>query len=587
MTSYRYTDEMIKFVLDKTVPEEPIPRGMKRALYEETAVLFSQRFPNFGNHVKYAQIKYITDHFGSSAEFGNPKGNIVYHDTTNDSVSKVINNPPKPGQTATQASKSKCVLCPHCSGKGFLEVSEETAGLGGTSPANLPTPVTPYPNPVAIPVGTKWYQGPKPATGIHGTPITTPTALPTPNTHRRPEQFGPLLQQQSPHPLANPPAPLRVSSPESIQQSTAMRNNPASSAPEGVWSRIGARQGVTMPPKTRPGVADGVGTNGNGATTQGYRNFAPNEAARNFQRQLALQWQLLGVRQQPTPTGQNIHTSTNMGTPARPDHGSVSRMAAPNRYQPVSRASREGIAPQTTRLAPSQPIPTPDSVKKPMSSVRQNSGLRAPEAAMHGTPLKRPRPNDEGGVGIPAGNMGYTGARKYNPMASEPASKRRKTAIQETAQESYTLASGNENLSTSVGSVPELEPSWDSYLNSVTGDFSSDEVELSYGQNQVPINSYAPGFGPVAGNGLWVNQNMAPRDAGLATPATAEQFAFDLKAPRAPEGPQGPQDLEESEEFDIVQDFLNNHGGDFGNEIFEEDNAAAAGDKFEYPDIFS
>ncbi|KAI2777490.1 hypothetical protein F4815DRAFT_448239 [Daldinia loculata] len=579
MTSYRYTDEMIEFVLERTVPREPIPRGKKRELYEKTAELFSRTFPNFENPVKYAQIKYITDHFGSSAEFGNPKGNIIYHDPTKDRVSKVMNNSPEPRQTATRERKSKCVLCPHCSGKGFLEVSEEPAYPGDTSPANLPTPITPYPNPAAVPMGTKSYQGSESVASIHGTPIATPTALPTPNTYRRPSQFGPLLQQQSPHPLTTPSAPLRASIREGTQQSTAMRNTTASSTPKGIWSTINTRQEATMSPKTRPGAADGIRTNGNGATTWGDRNVALN-AARNFQNQIALQRKSLGMPQQRTHAGQNGPTAMNMGTPARPVHGQASQMATPNIYQPVGRASRGGIIPQATRLAPGQPIPTADRIKKPMSSMGQNSASWASEAATHGTPLKRPRPNDEVNVGIPAGNMGHTGAQEYKPMANEPASKRRKTGT----KESFTFVNGNGKLSASVESVPELEPSWDKYLSDITNNFFSDEVGLSYGQTQVPMDSSAPDLGFDAGNGFQVDQNFTHQDAGLVTSTTAEQLMFDLEAPQAPQGPQ------DSEEFDIVQDFLDNHGGDLdyqltGDEVFE-DNAAAAGTEFEYPDIF-
>ncbi|KAI1657597.1 hypothetical protein F4813DRAFT_396134 [Daldinia decipiens] len=583
MTSYRYTDEMIEFVLERTVPTEPIPRGKKRALYEETAELFGQKFPNFESPVKYAQIKYITDHFGSSTEFGNPKGRIIYHDPTNDRISKVMNNSSEPTRTATQNGKSKCILCPHCSGKGFLEVSKEPAGPSDASPANLPTPVTPYPNPAAIPMGTKLYQGSESATGIHGTPIATPTALPTPITHRRPLQFGPLLQQQSPHPVTTPSVPLRAGIREGVQQSTGMRNIPASSAPKGIWSTINTGQEAAMSPKTRPGAADGIRTNDNGATTLGNRNAALNTAARNFQNQIMLQRKSLGMTQQHTSAGQNISTAMNMGTLSRPVRGQVSQMTTPNRYQPVSRASREEFIPQTTRLVSRQPVPTAGRVML-MPSMGQNSASRASEAATHGTPLKRPRPNDEASVGIPAGNMGHTGAQEYKPMANEPASKRRKTDT----KENFTLANGNGNLSAPVESVPELEPSWDSYLDDITSNFFSDEVGLSYDQNHAPMDSFTLDLGVDAGNDSQVNQNLTHQDAGLVTSTTADQSKFDLKAPQAPQAPQAPKD---SEEIDMIQDFLDNHGSDLdyqitGNEMFGEDSATAGGAEFEYPDIF-
>ncbi|KAI1475015.1 hypothetical protein F4774DRAFT_421847 [Daldinia eschscholtzii] len=579
MASYRYSNEMIRFVLERTIPVDPIPRGKKRTLYHETAELFNQTFPNLENPVGYSQIKYITDHFGNSVEFGNPKGNIIYHDPAGDNISNTGNNIPKPTQNATQGRKNEHILCPHCNGKGVLEAPEESVDSTDTSPVNTATPVTPYPHPAAITMGKKLYQSLEPSESSHLTPASDASALPTSNSHPRPSQFNQIPRQNSQRPQATPTVPPRPSIPEENRRSMATYT-PAGSTPDSVRPTYKARRETATSSQTKPGVAKWTGAGGYNTTTAADFSFTPGTIAQGYQSLVMVQKQPLGVPQPYIPTGQNRSADVNvgMGTQAIRRQASHNQTFAPQRYQSPGRANNGGVSHQAPRLDLRPAAPTPGKTRELTPLTRPKSIQQAPVAATHRGSFKRSRP-DEANAISQAGGMGYEGVQGYKPMGSEPVSKRRKTST----EESSTLVNNNENLGTSAGSALAMEPSWGKYLDNIVSSFFADEAGQSQNQSQGSMGDTTVDPKLIPGNEFQVDLSLPCEDAGPVILTTT------IHCPEA----QAAESLQLPDDFDIVQDFqdfLNAYDNDLdfhlgGGEGIAGDDNAALGAESHYPDI--
>ncbi|KAI1464266.1 uncharacterized protein F4812DRAFT_453113 [Daldinia caldariorum] len=572
MTSYRYSNEMIRFVLDRTVPIDPIPRGKKRAIYHETAELFNQMFPNLEKPVGYSQIKYITDHFGNSAEFGNPKGNIIYHDSAKDGASNRANNIPKPSQIATEGKKNKVSVCHHCDGKGFVEVSEEPVDSTSTSPGNTATPVTPYPDLNNVSVGKQLYQTLESSDNFYLTPSTGLCVLPTPSTRPRPSQLSQFPEQKAQYLQNTPMVPPRAGVPEGNRRSnTAMYNVPDDTTAKGIRPMNIARQETATSSQVRPGVG--------GYNPTALENFSstPGTTAQGRQNPGMPQRQPTGVSQPYIFTGQNRTAPVNTGMATQSVLGQVSQnqMATTHRRQSLSRVYNGGVTRQTTQLTPGQLVPVSGKTKELMPLARPNSMSPAPGAIIRSGSLKRSRPNEEI-VNMRIGDMGYEEAQGPKPVGGEPASKKRMGSAK--GKGSDALVSSTKDVSASARAAAGREPTWDKYLDNIINDYFANEAGPSQNQNHSSMGETAVA-GPrlMSGNEFQVDPSLLHQNAGPVTSTATVQHS----AAQPAKEPQLPDD------FDIVQDYLNRFGrdpdyqSDSGDISFADDSFAAS----QYPDI--
>ncbi|KAI1375438.1 hypothetical protein F4677DRAFT_422822 [Hypoxylon crocopeplum] len=129
----RHTSQIIRFILERTIPERPLERGRQGRLYSEVANLVNVRFqPEMPYGPK--NIKYITNMYGRDPKYGNRKGKVVYP-----ARNKTGN---RTGRDSSPA-KDKRVRCPYCDGSGYLEAGGAGHGADSGEPQTVESPARP------------------------------------------------------------------------------------------------------------------------------------------------------------------------------------------------------------------------------------------------------------------------------------------------------------------------------------------------------------------------------------------------------------------------------------------------------------
>lgn len=184
-----YTKEVINFILERMIPDHPLPRGGIKKRCDEVAVMVNEDFyPDelCGKPVEPKNILYVYQKYGTDPEYGARKGQVIYpaKTSTERSTSKVL------------SSNTKRVNCPHCGGSIYLEGSQPSAEMPAPAVAPAAVPMTAS-APVSMPVPAA-----APTTIPPKTPEPVPTTMPTswarmPISYDGTRQFAPVPQPHS------------------------------------------------------------------------------------------------------------------------------------------------------------------------------------------------------------------------------------------------------------------------------------------------------------------------------------------------------------------------------------------------------
>ncbi|KAI0839079.1 hypothetical protein F5Y06DRAFT_295697 [Hypoxylon sp. FL0890] len=117
-------DDVIHFILKRTIPDHPVPRGETKALYHSVAREVRENF-NLRGLIDYTGIKYVTEKYGSDPVYGNRKMSVIYPARTGtDNTPGARDKTFRKARRAVENGDGKYIICPHCEGHGFLEVIE-------------------------------------------------------------------------------------------------------------------------------------------------------------------------------------------------------------------------------------------------------------------------------------------------------------------------------------------------------------------------------------------------------------------------------------------------------------------------------
>ncbi|KAI8957991.1 hypothetical protein F5Y11DRAFT_363224 [Daldinia sp. FL1419] len=585
MLSNKYTREMIEFILDKTIPEHPVPRGKKKELYDRTAHLFNQSFPEFPSGIKNSQVKYIVDHFGNSAEYGNRKANVIHRDPIGPISAKAnagaSNSTQGPKPATAQSNGRRCIVCPHCNGKGTLEAYEKTIDPPSTPSVITSTPITPFMNPTDLTMGSDLYHdSPSSSVGLPTKATLTRPAPLAPNSQQNALWYGPMVQQNESYPLVTAPVVhMQPAIREGREGMVVTNNTHPLLTGSGTQTMNNTRRRMAV--SSDLGLSTAAWTGRISPTAQPNFDFEPNTAPRAQQTPRTTYIQSQAAPQSYPPVRQNRPLAMKPGTPTPPARGQ------PIRFQHLDQAGQGVIIPPNIRF-----IPRADAVKyglskEPVPPMGKHPNAQVPGAATRSNPLKRPRTDDEINVGGSAASPGYNRVQGRQLIENRPALKRPRT----TAGKSSSLIANAGISNGPPGLLQGQGPDWDD-LNELSNSFFSDEVGLgmSYDQSRIPMGNFVLNHGRNAGNGPQVSQSLARQDAIPAVSNVAEQNIGN------PEAAQDPQALAfTEEEFDIVKDFCEKYGDgvDQANNDVNNDHVVTgetfSNDLFtnpDYPDLF-
>ncbi|KAI0107344.1 hypothetical protein F4776DRAFT_668305 [Hypoxylon sp. NC0597] len=420
-------EDVIKFILKRTIPDYPVPRGATKDLYHSVAREVKETF-NLRGLVDYTGIKYVTEKYGTDPLFGNRKMLVIHPAKTPKGrmdTPRASNATFKKARRAVESGGGQLILCPHCGGHGFLDVREarpqvdpkpredQSSGFTNIHPTPQVVSNVPYPGPNDIGLGINHSQSFEPSTSAFSRATVPSPAVNMPSIHQSSSHSGYLLPTV-------PTVPSNGTLYNGIQD-TGRRRSQMPQSP-GIWTSasntIGSGRHIGQTPNSS--VGDGIqqtvpipqATPMGPLAGQSATGMAMDATVDSSYWQMD-QEAMLNKHQANVPAGQA---------------GTTYQVAQPGQIEPMSRSRR---APELLSLGGHNPIPP------------------APGAVMHGRPPKRPRTEDQ-----ESGNRRESTALHGGlSTGNERASKRLRI---NTAEQSSMMGIG-QDLLTSVGLPSEQQ----------------------------------------------------------------------------------------------------------------------------------
>ncbi|KAI1772615.1 hypothetical protein F4818DRAFT_453432 [Hypoxylon cercidicola] len=353
-----YSKEVIDYILERMIPNHPLPRGGIKKRCDEVAVMVNEDFtPDelCGKEVEPKNILYVYQKYGTDPAYGARKGQVIYpaKKSAERSTPRLL------------PSNAKQVDCPHCGGTIYLEGSQPSAAM--STPSSVPKS-----DPTTVPTTA-------PTTASTTIPATIPTTWSSmPNDFYDTQAFNPIPQLQ----------PQAQTQPQS-------QSFPAAG---------------TMPLWCDPNAYSRVPQNTAGQSGQSQGTWGSNAAVNNMMDpQLQGGWlsnsATSGGNQQTFST--NLFEGQNMGgvnAGTQPRHKQPASEAIPNSHQPS--VSPMGLGIRSSQ--PTQPVhnwPTSQNVitSAPRASVPKRPRSRSQPASP--TPK---RSKTATGSSVLENNIGYT-----------------------------------------------------------------------------------------------------------------------------------------------------------------------------------
>ncbi|KAI0881447.1 uncharacterized protein GGS22DRAFT_196408 [Annulohypoxylon maeteangense] len=202
--------EAINFILKRTIPAHPVPRGSFRQLYPNVAKQVNEKFDFGGRKADAVGIKYVTEKYGSDPVFGNRKMQVV-HPVKGKANTREKKNLLRAKRAVANGGGS-LMICPHCEGNGFVDTKEEAEdeddmfqGSQGMA-TDPPTPIVHggngamQPDPANTLAGANSYQGFQQPTGNAGNMYGPSSMAHMPGGYPGPSQPGQVSQMNYQYP---------------------------------------------------------------------------------------------------------------------------------------------------------------------------------------------------------------------------------------------------------------------------------------------------------------------------------------------------------------------------------------------------
>ncbi|KAI1407747.1 hypothetical protein F5Y13DRAFT_183172 [Hypoxylon sp. FL1857] len=425
-------EDVIRFILRRTIPDHPVPRGEIKNLYHSVAEEVKKTFRHLNGLIDYTGMKYVTEKYGSDPTYGNRKMKVVYPARPqSDKTPRASNTTLGHARRVVKNGGGRFILCSHCNGHGYLDVSE--AGLqvgskpqddpevGSTHHSRPPQVVlgTPYPGPGNVALGANPTQPFGSSANVSGYATASPPAAHVPSIHQGLPHLNTAFQR-----LAE----------DLLPRTSSWSNDNAYGGAQDVGGL-----GIQMPrtPDARYGNSNMV------SSEPQAEQYSHSGIARENQQ---TSWMPQAAPVVPSAR----HSTTATADPILyPSYGQMGQGAIVTNNQARVSTSQAGTSFQAAQPNQLKPMPMPmlGPARGESSQGGPNAIPLAPDIAAHGHPSKRPRTEDR----ADEGEMGYRrgSAAQYGRFQTgeEPASKRHRAI---TAEQSSMMSIGQDQTS-SVG----------------------------------------------------------------------------------------------------------------------------------------
>ncbi|OTA68612.1 hypothetical protein K449DRAFT_429479 [Hypoxylon sp. EC38] len=482
-------EDVIDFILKRTIPDYPVPRGATKDLYHSVAKEVKETF-NLRGLIDYTGVKYVTEKYGTDPAFGNRKMLVIHPAKTSKAradTPRASNATLKKARRAVENGGGQLILCPHCGGHGFLDASEAESQ------------VDPRPREDQI-------------SGIHPAPQVM-SSVP----RLGPNEIDPVLK---PPPSFESPAsafdhatvPSSAGNMPSIHRSSSRSNYFLPSVPTlpSNGNPYDGRQDTSrirsqMPQS--PGIWSGASNTTGSGPHIGWP-LTPSTGKGNQQTVPMPQATLMDPlpRQRSTATGMNAALDSN--------YWQVDQEVMLNNHQANVPTGQGGISHQVAQQGQIEPMPRPRRVTELLSL----GGHNALGAVTHGRPRKRSRTEDQ----ELDSRRESTAPYGYSSMANERMSKRARIA-----EEQSSMMAIGQDLSTPVElpSGQQVAASDNAYF--LSNDYPIaplDNATSSHSTDYPPLDPAILGPNYSTGSDHGLDQTHEP---GVAAPAESLS-GFDL-----------------------------------------------------------
>ncbi|KAI2616025.1 hypothetical protein GGR54DRAFT_246727 [Hypoxylon sp. NC1633] len=231
-TGVRHDPELIRFVLERTVPSHPVARGRQKKVFAEVAQLVNETFP-VEKPLEVQSIKYITNMYGRDPKYGNRKGRVIYPAKGKE------HNKSSPDIQPLEAKRTRC---PVCSGKGYLNADDPGRPVDSTQlqPGGRSAQRSAHTPPVTQVSPGIPYLGRSSAVNLeakahHMPPAGIDPAALIPNSYPSMQQPSPMFPQQAQRLTGTMPTPGHDSSITSGGPRDVLKQNTQSLEIPGAW----------------------------------------------------------------------------------------------------------------------------------------------------------------------------------------------------------------------------------------------------------------------------------------------------------------------------------------------------------------
>ncbi|KAI1138260.1 hypothetical protein F5Y05DRAFT_413574 [Hypoxylon sp. FL0543] len=212
-------EDVIHFILKRTIPDYPVPRGATKALYHSVAKEVRENF-NLRGLVDYTGIKYVTEKYGSDPVYGNRKMSVIHPaGKRTDGAPRAGDKTLKRARRAVENGGGQFVLCAHCMGSGFLDVNEarrqvdsgperhQDTGSNHLQPTRQAVSRAPRSSPDGLPQQMKPSQAIGSSVAVSGHIAAPSPAAHRPKVHQSSPYSNPASQNLREHMIPNSALP--------------------------------------------------------------------------------------------------------------------------------------------------------------------------------------------------------------------------------------------------------------------------------------------------------------------------------------------------------------------------------------------